>query len=144
MNWGKGILITFVIFAAAIISFVTLSMRQNIDLVTKDYYAEELKYQDKINKMAGSEKLRQKLIIEREGSNLNIVYPVSISRDIKGKVSFYRPSDAGKDFSVPVSFNENGLQAIGLTHIDKGLWRVEVDWQLSSEGLYNEEYLFIE
>jgi hypothetical protein len=144
MSWGKGILATFIIFALAVISFVTISMRQDIDLVTKDYYGEELKYQDKINKINDSKMLSEKLVIEKNGSRVNIKYPISLSKDITGKINFYRPSDERKDFSLPVEYSSEGMQSVNLENLDKGLWRVKVDWQMSGKSLFNEVNIFVD
>ena len=43
MNWGHKIIIVFVVFAAGILTLVTKSMRTRVDMVTPDYYGEELK-----------------------------------------------------------------------------------------------------
>jgi hypothetical protein len=51
MNWGYKIAITFILFGALIIFMVVKSFQQNIDLVTDDYYQEELKYQQQIDKL---------------------------------------------------------------------------------------------
>ena len=51
MNWGTKILIVYVAFIAGILMMVFKSSSQKTDLVTTDYYAKELKYQDKIDEM---------------------------------------------------------------------------------------------
>ena len=45
MNWGYKILTVYIIFIAGILFLVFKSSNQNQDLVTKDYYEQELKYQ---------------------------------------------------------------------------------------------------
>ena len=49
MNWGYKIMIVYLVFVAGIAVMVYNSAMQNIDLVTPDYYAKELKYQEKID-----------------------------------------------------------------------------------------------
>ena len=49
MNWGYKILMVYVIFIAGILLLVFKSSSQNQDLVTEDYYEQELKYQQKID-----------------------------------------------------------------------------------------------
>jgi len=51
MNWGTKILIVYVVFIAGILLMVFKSSIQKTDLVTTDYYAKELKYQEKIDEM---------------------------------------------------------------------------------------------
>jgi hypothetical protein len=40
MNWGKWIIVSFVLFAGFIGTLVTVCVRQDISLVSKDYYKE--------------------------------------------------------------------------------------------------------
>ena len=49
MNWGKSIVLSFILFAAFIGTLVTVCIRQDISLVSKDYYEEELQYDKSVN-----------------------------------------------------------------------------------------------
>jgi len=49
MSWGKKITILYIGFVLLIVSMVTISASHKIELVSKDYYAQELDYQQKIN-----------------------------------------------------------------------------------------------
>jgi hypothetical protein len=49
MNWGYKILFVYAIFITGILFMVFKSATQKMDLVTPDYYAKELKYQEKID-----------------------------------------------------------------------------------------------
>ena len=51
MNWGYKILFVYIAFVAGILAMVFGSSSQKVDLVTPDYYAKELKYQDKIDEL---------------------------------------------------------------------------------------------
>lgn len=51
LNWGAGIAVLYMGFVAMIVLLVVMSMRQKIDLVTDEYYAEELLFQGKIDKI---------------------------------------------------------------------------------------------
>ena len=51
MNWGHKIIAVYVVFIAGMIFLVFKSSRQNIELVTEDYYAKELVYQQKIDEL---------------------------------------------------------------------------------------------
>ena len=52
MNWGKGVTIAFILFVGFIMFMVVGAFRENFDLVSDDYYLEEINYQDKINQKA--------------------------------------------------------------------------------------------
>ena len=44
MSWGKGITITLIAFCLLITSLVYRAMKQDFNLVTKDYYEQSLEY----------------------------------------------------------------------------------------------------
>ena len=48
-NWGYKIVLVYCVFVAGILYLVVQSSRQQMDLVTDDYYAQEIKYQEKID-----------------------------------------------------------------------------------------------
>ena len=50
MNWGNGILLLLLVFIGLMVTLVTICVRQDdIHLVTENYYAEEIKYQEHID-----------------------------------------------------------------------------------------------
>ena len=57
MSWGYKILGVYLVFVTGIVFLVIKSSNQKVDLVTKDYYEQELMYQDKINETARASKL---------------------------------------------------------------------------------------
>ncbi len=48
-NWGYKIVLVYSVFVAGILYLVVQSSRQQMDLVTDDYYAQEIRYQEKID-----------------------------------------------------------------------------------------------
>ena len=48
MSWGKGIVIAMATFIAFILVLATTLMRHKVDLVSEDYYLQEIHYQDEI------------------------------------------------------------------------------------------------
>ena len=49
MSWGKILLVAYVTFVGVMLFMVVKSFQQDYDLVTPDYYAAELKFQDQID-----------------------------------------------------------------------------------------------
>lgn len=48
-NWGKGIVMVYVLFVAGMLYLVFQSKQQKLDLVVDDYYQQELKFQGQID-----------------------------------------------------------------------------------------------
>ena len=143
MNWGKGILIVCGSFVLGIGVMVYTSVTKNIDLVTKNYYDEELKYQQKIDKVYNTHNLNEKVTFDVTENSLIISYPKS-TINIIGEVTFYRPSDEKKDFKLPVELNEQSKQVIATDKLQKGFWKVQVNWNTNGTDYYSEEKIIIQ
>ena len=143
MNWGKGILAVCIIFVIGVGVMVYISVNKNIDLVTKNYYEEEIKYQQQIDKINNTNSLKEKLSVETTENALLISFPKQ-NGDLKGEISLYRPSDAKKDFKIPVQLNENSKQFIATDNMQKGLWKIQIDWNMNGKDYYSEEKVMIQ
>ena len=140
INWGTAIVLAFIGFISFIMYFV-ISMnfndKYNHDLVTEDYYKEELGYQDDINKQNNAQALDQDITYEKTSEGLVFKFPKNFdTKKITGKVFLYRPSNKQLDFETPISLSESYLLVPDKRLLD-GRWNITIDWQ------YNEtSYLF--
>ena len=48
MSWGRGVAIALISFIVFIATLVTIIIRQKVDLVSEDYYQNEIAFQDEI------------------------------------------------------------------------------------------------
>ena len=51
MNWGKGIFIFYSLFVVAILSVVYFAFTQEVNLVSEDYYQQEIAYESQIERI---------------------------------------------------------------------------------------------
>lgn len=144
-SWGTGILLVYLLFIAGIVVLVTGSFRQQIDLVTPDYYAQELVFQKQIDKVARSRKLAEPLKWKVETGAVELFFPSLFSpENISGTVLLFRPSDAKHDVSIPVKANNDGTMRIGTEKLHKGLYRMQIDWQANGQTYFNEEVIVVQ
>jgi hypothetical protein len=144
ISWGTGIVIVFVIFMSATISTAIYLMSQDVNLVADDYYDQEIKYQQQIDRIKRTKKLDEKNIITFNGSTINVKIPKSlISKDLTGEIYFYRPSDEKSDIKIPLYTDSLGLQVIPVSSLGKGLWAVKVNWLAGEMEYFVEERIFI-
>ncbi len=143
MSWGKGIIIVFILFVGGIGVMVYKSMTKNVDLVASNYYENELKYQDQINKINNSNSLKEPLKVEVTEGGLYLQYPKEAA-DVTGEIAFYRPSDARGDFKLPVKPEVGGKQFVSTVSLKKGMWKVQVNWKSGGKDYFNEEKVMIQ
>ena len=75
MNWGYKIIIIYSAFVLGIVFMVYKATQQNTDLVTTDYYAKELVYQDRIDEAKRTSLLSAQITIETIGSKVELSIP---------------------------------------------------------------------
>ena len=144
MNWGAGIVVAFVAFAIVIFTMVFISMNQEINLVSEDYYKQEIEYEDQIQRIRNTRELEQGPEIEFDRSNLDVVvrFPGNISGKIKdGYIHLFRPSDSSLDKKYRLKLDKNGEQIISVISSSKGLWKVKLFWEDDLKEYYFEKTL---
>jgi hypothetical protein len=132
MGWGKKITFAYVGFVALIVTMVVVSMRQKVDLVSKDYYAKELNYQSDINKMANAKKLQSKLKCMVVNNTIELVFPEEhAEKSIQANVFIYKPSDNTADKELNINTND-GRYVISTQDFLKGMYKIKVDWKVEN------------
>ncbi len=139
LSWGTRIFFLYTGFVVMIVFFVFRAMSQKIDLVAPDYYAQELKYQDKLDRMNRANALAQPLSWKIENGSVKMVFPAEFNgKAMKGDIVFFRPSDKTKDVSVAVAPSANGEQLISSEKLSSGLYRVQVGWEADGVTYFKE------
>lgn len=145
MNWGKGIALGFTAFAALIITLVYKSTTTKFELVTKNYYSEELAYQEKIDGSNNAFALSDQLKITQDTNVVVIQLPSEMrGRKVEGTLWFYFPSDAGKDLNLPLTMDADGRQVIGKSLLGKGAYKLMVRWKNEQRHFYTDTEIHIQ
>lgn len=146
MNWGVKIFLSFVVFIAIIISMVVISVKQEFHLVSDDYYARELVYQEQIDKMGNLQLLSEKpkLVLSSEGKYLMLNFPQSLNAMLQsGEIHFFRPSDARLDTKVTLEVDKNGQQVFSTKGFVKGMWRAKIQFKAGGKEYFHEQTLVL-
>jgi nitrogen fixation protein FixH len=139
MNWGVKIAIGFSVFCLAIIGITVYLMMQNVDVVTENYYEKELKYQEQIDKVTRTRALKETVGITNNGKELYIKFPNTPDKNQKNDfISLYRPSDKSKDIKIPVITDTARTQVVSVERIDKGYWKIQINWTSGGSEYYYE------
>lgn len=142
LSWGYKITIVYVAFVIGIGVLVFKASSQKFDLVTKDYYDQELKYQQVIDQAANASRLSAPVTIEKSDAVLKIRFPDEM-RNKKKLVDFYLyyAADAKKDFRKSFELNENEI-AQALPAGMKGMYELKLSWETGGVKYYYEKKLF--
>uniref|UniRef100_UPI004049D1B0 FixH family protein n=1 Tax=Fulvivirga sp. TaxID=1931237 RepID=UPI004049D1B0 len=141
MNWGHKIVLTFVVFAAIIISMVVISMRQDVSLVAPDYYKQEIAYTEQMDKLANTNSLGDNAPqINYDHSKRQFV--ITSKEFLKGELHFYRPSDASKDIKLSLLM-EGQPQTVDASNMISGFWKVKLNWEKDGKSYFTEKNIVI-
>lgn len=137
INWGTGIVLAFIGFISFIMYFIitmNVDKKYDHDLVTEDYYAEELAYQEDIDKLKNSNELTENVSFKKSDEGLLISFPKNIDfNKISGKVFLYRPSNKHLDFDTAISLSKPYLLIPDKRLVD-GRWNIKIDWQYKGKS----------
>ena len=140
INWGVGIVIAFGLFITFILYFVVMvqsDSKYDNDLVVEEYYKHDAKFGDEMARIQNAEDLAQKPTINVVSNGVEIVFPkIFVPKNIKGKVSLYRPSNKKLDFQIPISLSDATTLLIPIKSLVRGRWDVNMEWQY-----YGKSYL---
>ncbi len=141
MDFGKWIVVAFVLFAVFIGTLVTVCVRQDISLVSKEYYKEELAYLDQIVRIANTEKLGLKPKITKVN---NVTLQLTFGQQMeKGELKLFCPSNPKMDKSFSINSSENNIQLFNVETLQKGMYRAKLSWTMDKKEYFYEEVIFI-
>ena len=142
LSWGYKIAIAYIAFVSGMGILVFKAGSQKFDLVTKDYYDQELKYQNILDQSANTAKLSSPPVVQSTATELKIHFPT----EMKGKqksVDFYLyyPADAKRDLRKSITIGENELIQ-PLPEAMRGSYELKLSWAVEGVRYYFEKKLF--
>ena len=146
MNWGHKIVIAFVLFGVFIITLVVICVREDFQLVSADYYQQELNFQEQIVQTQNVQDLEVKpeLDYSEATRELKLIFPTALSQAIvEGEIKFFRPSNANQDFTTVLVLNREGKQTVDVNDHQRGLWMIKLSWTDDQKDYYMEEKIYL-
>lgn len=143
MNFGGKIVILYLSFVALILTLVFNCYSMDVDLVSTDYYAQELNFHQKINATNNEKDLKSSITHVINGKSIILsIDSTLLSNDFNGTVTFFRPSDSKKDVSFKMNFtnNEQVIDAKDLIH---GAYKLQLSWTSNQKKYFKEDVIFI-
>jgi hypothetical protein len=144
IGWGTKIAILYGGFVLLIVFMVIMSVNQKVDLVSENYYDQEVAYQGRINEMNNANTLSEKVTTAFINNGIEITFPEEMKgKIVTGNVLFFRPSDKTKDFTLPVKLDDNAAQFVAGSNLQKGMYKLQIDWKADNKNYYSEQVVVI-
>ena len=143
LSWGSKLAMFISVYVIGILCFVGFSTTQDINLVSKDYYPQEMKYQAQIDKIKNAQALKDKVVISQNAGMIKVQFPENMRTDVMGSVIFYRPSNSDNDLRSDINLDASGLQEFNADRLIKGRYAVKIDWTHQNKAYYQEEAIYL-
>lgn len=139
--WPYMIVGCMVLFMSYIAMFVYKAMNQDVDLVSKDYYEQEIKFQDQIDRVDRTKAAGDVAITyNAEAHHILLQLPSTFKgQSVNGRVHLFRPSNEQLDQERPLQLGRDLSQLIETSELEKGLWKVRVSFAAENETYFAEQ-----
>jgi len=146
INWGTGIVIAFTLFMSFILYFVIKvqsNSKYDNELVVEEYYKHDAKFGDEMVRIQNAQNLVEKPQIINEAGEIKIIFPLQFEpKNIKGKVSLYRPSNKKLDFEIPISLSNSTL-LIPKKSLVGGRWDINLNWEYNNKEYQSKNTIYL-
>lgn len=139
MNWGNKLLVTFIVFAGGMGFLVYRSVTTQFELVEKDYYKQELRYQQKIDGAKEVSNLSGAVLLTQNEQGIRLQLPAEMkNRDLSGEVWFYCAYNEKKDKKFSLQTDGDASQLFRLQEVEPGQYTVKINWKDGQTQYYSE------
>jgi hypothetical protein len=142
-NWGYGIATLYMGFVAMMVSLVFMSMGKKVDLVTDNYYDEEVRFEEKMAKIKRASSLPTPVSWQVTDRAIEVIFPSDLQSAPQGEVRLYCPSNSEKDRSFTIQSLKNSIFLIPRTALPKGHFQLQIEWKSAGNTYLNEGVIAI-
>lgn len=134
--WPIGLVLWFAFFISLCVWFVGKSLGMKYDLVTKEYYQEGLKHDERQKAIARTKALETSPSIEIDVPHERLIIRVpDFAHD--AVLTLYRPSDSRLDKHYDLQ--DGAPSQISLLDLHPGRWEARISWQTDQKNYLHEE-----
>lgn len=133
----------FILFAVLMSVLVYKSVNTRYDLVSKDYYKDELRYQDKIDGMANAANVSD-VTVSQDSNNVIVDFPKELNGyKTEGEAWFYCATDDVKDKKIALQVDANGRQTFPKNQLSKTNYLLKLSWKIGNSNYFAEKSVII-
>ena len=144
--WPVSIIAFFTVAIIWCSTFIVFCSRHPADLISANYYEEEVRYQGHINRVQQTQERAPlaSIVYDAAVRRIRISLPVDASQSkVVGKIELYRPSAANLDRQMNLEVDAGGIQAIDAASLLPGLWKVRVTWTADSREYFIDQKIVV-
>jgi len=143
--WPIAIIAFFIVFATFLATFVVWALGQKQDLVAENYYENEVRYQEQLDRLNRTQAQAGLNLVTFDATRncIVITLPGAQTPGTSGRIQLYRPSNARLDHEVPLAINAGGIQILDAKAMAAGLWKVRIQWSVNGQEFYFDQAVVV-
>jgi nitrogen fixation protein FixH len=144
--WPVSIIAFFTVAILGCGTFIAFCSRHPADLISPNYYEEEVRYQGQIDRLQHTQQRATLATVTYDaGRKLISVFlpPDHAGARPSGQIQLYRPSAVNLDRHLKLELNPSGLQTIDAVTLLPGLWKVRVSWSVDHRDYFIDQKIVV-
>ena len=142
--WPYGLVAAFVLFFLGMATVVTIAVTHQEDLVSANYYENELNYQGQLDSAARAQKAGADIRFDARARSVVIALPANqAGQKVSGTIQLYRADAPSKDRTLALNPGRDGTQTLDVAPFATGPWLLRVNWQANGQGYYLEQKIIV-
>ena len=138
IGWGWRIAVLYTAFAVSMIFLVIVCSHQKFDLVSKDYYKDEIAYQNVLNAGKNQAQLSGAFTIHANESSVIVEFPTDFkSKVMQGNIYFYSPIDESWDKTFPINADNNTM-SIPRSALKNSRYTIKINCTVDGKQYYQQ------
>ncbi len=136
-SWGHGIVIALGSFIAFILFMIFLfpNGQQNSEMITENYYEEELAYQKVIDAKNNADLLPEKPKYNQDQSGIKVIFPEDINNEnSKFTIDLHRADDQKLDVKREIKLDGKNTLFIPANILVKGNYVLRTMWTTNNKN----------
>ena len=136
-SWGHGIVIALGSFIAFILFMIFLfpNGQQNSEMITENYYEEELAYQKIIDAKNNADLLPEKPKYNQDQSGIKVIFPEDINNgNSKFTIDLHRADDQKLDVKREITLDAKNTLFIPANILVKGNYVLRTMWTTNNKN----------
>ncbi len=146
-HWGHSVVLFMGAFMIFILSFVYKTLfveKYDHQLETKNYYEEELAYQEEVDRINNANLLDENIDIKTSANGLDIEFPnVFFPSKVSGYLKLKKVDDEKQDMKKDIFLKDSVLN-IPISELNKGAYQLKVIWIYDGKSYQKDKKIMME
>ncbi len=143
IGWGWKITLLYSGFVVCMVTLVVASSRQKFDLVSKNYYEDEIGFQKTLDAGKNQTALSKPVSIHANESTVTIDFPDEFrSKVLSGDIWFYSPVNEDWDQNFKINTSNNSI-TISRKALHNTRYTIKINCAVDGKNYYQESEIYL-